>query len=73
MSKKKNTTFKVDCEGLSQKRINELWDELSMMFLTVVKDGEYLLATSPFSKNKFKEFIALIEKYGARFTQEALA
>lgn len=57
---------RIDCEGLSTKYINQLADDLDMMFEDVEIKGEHIIASKPFSFcNRYLEnTVQLCEQYG---------
>ena len=61
---KKSPTITISCEGLSQKRINELADELDMLFEDVSIRGEHIIAGKPFSKNFLTDVNDICARYG---------
>ena len=61
-------TLRIDCEGLSRKRIGELADELGMMFRDVDVSGEHITASNLLSARHYAAAIQLIERFGVRLT-----
>ena len=57
-------TLDINCEGLSQKRIAGLADELSMAFRDVEVDGERISASDPLGKHCVTAAYELLERYG---------
>ena len=63
---KEPAPIKINCEGLSTKYINQLADDLNMMFEDVEIKGEYIIASKPFPFcNRYLEnTVQLCEQYG---------
>ena len=58
--------IRIDCEGLSQKRIGELADELDLLFRDVAVRGESIIVQTPISKGHYEQAIETFERYGVR-------
>lgn len=48
-------TLRIDCDGLSQKSIAELADELTMYFCEVDVHGDTIHASEPASQNLYEQ------------------
>lgn len=64
MRKIKHKPIRIDCEGLSQKRIGELADELDLLFRDVAIRGESIIVQRAISKGHFEQALETIERYG---------
>ena len=60
--------IRIDCEGLSGKRISELADDLDMLFRDVTVQGEYITVSKAFSKVHYEQALEILESYGVRIT-----
>ena len=60
--------IRIDCEGLSQKRIGELADELDLLFRDIAVRGETIIVQTPISKGHYEQAIETIERYGVRIS-----
>lgn len=54
----------IPCEGLSQKRIAELADELRPLFKDVCIDADAILVTDALSDDSFADAIDIIKQHG---------
>lgn len=66
--RKRAMPIRIDCEGLSQKHIHALADDLDMLFEDVEVTGEYIVAGKPINIEKYREAIQLCENYGVRIS-----
>lgn len=64
----KHKPIRIDCEGLSQKRIGELADEPDLLFRDVVVRGEEIIVQTALSKGHYQQAIETIERYGVRIS-----
>ena len=64
----KHMPVRIDCEGLSRKRIGELADELDLLFRDVAVRGEEIIIQRAISKGHFEQAIETIERYGVRIS-----
>ena len=64
----KHKPIRIDCEGLSQKRIGELADELDLLFRDVAIRGESIIVQRALSKGHYEQAIETIERYGVRWS-----
>lgn len=67
---KKPVPLIIDCEGLSQKKISELADELDMLFRDVAVRGESIIVQTPISKGHYEQAIETAERYGVRISPQ---
>lgn len=56
----------INCDGLSQKRITELADRLSLHFADVKIFGDDIVATRPLSLNHYEAAWQIIDRYGVK-------
>lgn len=56
---------KINCEGLSQKYINQLADDLDMLYQDVEINGERIIARKPFCGRYLQSTYQLCEGFGA--------
>lgn len=58
----------IDCEGLSQKRIGELADELDLLFRDVAVRGESIIVQRAISKGHYQQAIETLLRYDVRIS-----
>lgn len=63
------TLLKINCEGLSQKYINQLADDLDMLFLNVEVESEIITASNPLGSRYLEHTNQLCEQYGVTVTE----
>lgn len=54
----------IDCTGLSKKRINELADELFMIYQDVYLSDVYVIVDTPLGTHNSNEVADLLDRYG---------
>lgn len=59
----KHKPIRIDCEGLSQKRIGELADELDLLFRDVAVRGESIIVQRALSKGHYQQAIETLLRY----------
>ena len=62
--KKKIQPLIIDCEGLSEKRINEMMDELDLFYQDVYRSDHYVMVDTPSGSYDHNEIVDLFDRYG---------
>lgn len=68
MSKPFRKTLYIYCDGLSQKSVLELADELNMYFFAVDVHGDTILAAEPVNQARYDDAWKTFDRYGVKVT-----
>lgn len=68
MSKPFRKTLYIYCDGLSQKSVHELADELNMYFFDVDVHGDTILAAEPVNQARYDDAWKTLDRYGVKVT-----
>lgn len=68
MSKHFVKKLHIDCDGLSQKSVHELADELKMYFFAVDVHGDTILAAEPVNQARYDDAWKAFDHYGVKVT-----